>query len=254
MQPTVQKANEMEVLPPPSDAYIAAAEAKSLEFMNPKRWKAMEVMAQTFIQAGALPSTIKNAGQLIMVFQAGYERGMQPLESIDSFYFVNGKLTMYGDMAIAQVLKAGHSIKWGTCDATTATVTITRGDTKEAQTATFTMAQAQTRKLAYDSSGKVKDVWHKFPENMLRFKAFSLVAKFHVPDALRGTAIKEDIEGGEAEVVAQAPAGVTPVASTTTDKQAAARPTLADALKPAPQKPAPEAELAPQKEAPGSEQ
>src|SRR5690348_4781143 len=96
----------MEQLPAPSNDYVAQAEARSLEFMNPKRWQVMNVMAQTFIQSGALPPSIKNAAQLIMVFQAGYEAGMQPLEAISAYYIVNGKITLYGQMAITQVIKA----------------------------------------------------------------------------------------------------------------------------------------------------
>lgn len=181
----------METLPTPSDAYLEAAEAKSLAFMNPKRWQVMNVMAQTFLQSGALPATIKNAPQLIMVMQAGYEAGLQPLESMNAFYFVNGRLSMFGDTAISQVLKAGHDVEWGNCNAESATVKITRGDNGKSMSSTYTMAQAKARGLTG------KDPWVKFPENMLKFKAFHMTAKFICPDALHGVPIKEDIEGGD---------------------------------------------------------
>src|SRR5437588_10576417 len=182
-----QETQVMEQLPPPSNEYVAQAEARSLEFMNPKRWQVMNVMAQTFIQSGALPSSIKNAAQLIMVFQAGYEAGMQPLEAISAYYIVNGKITLYGQMAITQVVKAGHQVVFTDCTDETATCTITRGDTKQSMTQTYTMKMARERGLPNG-----KDVWAKFPENMLRFKAFNLVANFLVPDALHGIPIKED--------------------------------------------------------------
>src|SRR5581483_10879957 len=110
---------------------------RSLEFMNPKRWQAMDVMARAFIQSGALPSTIDNAPKMIMVFQAGYEAGLQPIEALNSFYFVKGKLTIFGELKIAQVIKAGHKLTWGKCDDQAATLTITRGDNGESMTGTF---------------------------------------------------------------------------------------------------------------------
>jgi hypothetical protein len=156
----------------------------------------MDIMAQKFITSNALPKGIANTGQLIMILQAGMERGMKPMESINSFYIVNGKVTLYGEMAIAKVLEAGHDVEWGECNDETATVTITRGNTGKSMTVTFTMAEAIRKGLTKSNSGMPKDPWVKFPGNMLRFKAFSMCAKFHVPDALRNTPIKEDIEGG----------------------------------------------------------
>lgn len=187
---------QMEVLPPPSKDYISQAEERSLEFMNPKRWQVMQVMAQTFVNAGALPESINTAPKLIMVMQAGFEAGLQPLEAINSFYFVNGKLAMFGEMVIAQVKKAGHKIEWGKCDETEANVTITRGDTGEKMEAKFTMAMAEKRGLTMSKSGP-KEVWRKFPDNMLKFKVFNSVAKFIVPDALHGVPMKEDLDDVE---------------------------------------------------------
>lgn len=200
-QPPVAKPNQMEVLPAPSEGYVLEAEKRSLEFMNPKRWQAMQVMAQAFIQSGALPSTIDNAPKMIMVFQAGYEAGLQPIEALNSFYFVKGKLTIFGELKIAQVIKAGHKLTWGECNDQKATLTITRGDNGESMTGTFTMAQAKARKLDMGVNG-IKDAWLKFPENMLKYKVFDTLAKFIVPEALHGVPIKEVLEAEleEAEV------------------------------------------------------
>jgi len=134
--------------------------------------------------------------KVIVALQAGKEAGMQPLEAINSFYFVNGKVNIYGNMAIAQVLKNGHSIEWGECNKKTATITITRGDTKKSMSATFTMEMAKARVLTSNA------VYTKYPENMLKFKAFNSIAKFFVADALHGVPIKE-IE--EAETIEEIP-------------------------------------------------
>lgn len=188
-QLTEQEESEARSLAIASPEY-AKIKAKNLDFMDMSRWQTMGKMAQAFIQSGALPKVMENASRVVMALQAGYEAGIKPIEALNSFYFVNGKISMYGDTAIRQVLRAGHKVEWGICDATTATVTITRGDTGASMTSTFTMDEAKKR-------GMVKDIWLKFPENMLKFKAFGMTARFVCPDALMGISIKEDIEGSE---------------------------------------------------------
>lgn len=191
----------MEVIPA-SDEYYRAAEAKSLEWMNPKRWQVMQAMAQTFINSGALPDSIKNAAQLIMVMQAGYEAGMQPLESINAFYIVNGKITMYGDAVTAQVIKHGHTVEWGLCDGNEAEVTITRKDNGKSMTAKFTLEMAIERGLTVYGDGRPNKFWQKFPANMLKYKALGEIVDFIVPDALHGAPIKEVIEADMDPVIA----------------------------------------------------
>ena len=191
-QPPAKK-DVMSELPAPSLDYVREAESKALEWMNPKRWSMMEVMSKVWMNSGAIPSTIKNAPQLMMVLQAGYEAGLQPLESLAAYYFVNGRLTMYGEAVISQVVRAGHIVQWGECNAQTATVKITRKDNGANFEQTFTIDQARSRGLAG------KDVWIKFPESMLRYRVFGMVARFIVPDALHGIQIKEEIEAVEVE-------------------------------------------------------
>lgn len=222
-QPPAAKKDVMNELGAPSEQYIRDAESKALDWMNPKRWNMMKVMSDTWISCGAMPSTIKNAPQLMMVLQAGYESGLQPLESLGAYYFVNGRLTMYGEAVISQVVRAGHIVQWGECNGMTATVKITRKDNGASFEQTFTIEQARLRGLAS------KDVWVKFPESMLRYRVFGMVARFIVPDALHGIQIKEEIEavGVEQEVkdeptsVDAKPENIKPVEPNITAKKSA---------------------------------
>lgn len=184
---TVLAPTGMEV-PPGSAEYIARAEAQSLAFANPKTWGQIKIMAETFYLSKALPSSMDNAAKVIMALQAGFECGLKPIEALSSFYFVNGKLALYGEMAIAMVQRAGHIVEWGECDDQTATCIITRGDNGKSMKGTFTMAMAEKRGLA------TKDTYKKYPENMLKFKAFNMIGKFIVPDAFHGVPIKEEME------------------------------------------------------------
>ena len=223
----------MEVIPP-SEQYYRAAEAKSLEFMNPKRWQVMQAMAQTFISSGAVPDSIKNTAQMIMVFQAGYEAGMQPLEALNAFYIVNGKITMYGDAVTSQVIKHGHTVEWGECDENTAEVTITRGDNKKSMTGTFTIERAIERGLTQYSDGRPNVFWKKYPANMLKYKALGEIVDFIVPDALHGAPIKENIEADIDPVIATVTQPkMVPAAAAEPAKAVSAesRPSLQEALK-----------------------
>lgn len=171
-----------------SSPEYAQVKARNLAFMDPVRWVTMQKMAQSFVQAGAMPASM-NAAKAVMALQAGYEAGLAPIEAINSFYFVNGKIAMYGEAVIRQVIRAGHKVTWGECNEKTATVTIERKDTQEKMSSTFTIQQAQERGFLS------KDTWKKYPENMLKFRAFSMVAKFIAPDALMGINIGEELEG-----------------------------------------------------------
>lgn len=150
-------------------------------------------LANVYKQSGALPSEY-NIPQIMMMLQSGRAIGLSPTESINSFYFIKGRITLFGKAAISQVLKAGHTINWGECTAATATVEIIRGDGQGRKKTTYTMAMAKDRGLTKGRSGE-KDVWRKFPDNMLMFKVFHLTASFICPDALAGSYIKEDFEG-----------------------------------------------------------
>lgn len=178
-------------------------------FPSREDWSTMEIIAKTFLNAGAMPKGIDTAPKLMVILQAGREAGLSPIESLNSLYFVNGKVAMYGDAVPLQIYRAGHSIEWGECNAETATVTITRGDTGKSMTTTFTMEQARQR--GYDRN----EIYKKYPENMLKWRALSMTAKFICPDALRGIGIKEEMEaevirdGGKFEGDSNAKANVT---------------------------------------------
>jgi hypothetical protein len=157
-------------------------------FPTKEEWETMSLIAKTLHQGGVMPKSIDTVPKMMIALQAGKEIGLMPIESLNSLYFVNGKISMYGDAVPNQIIRAGHKITWGTCNAKEATVTITRKGTDESMTATLTWEDAVRR--GYTNN----PIWTKYPENMLKWRALSM-AKIIVTDALRGISIKEDIEG-----------------------------------------------------------
>lgn len=162
------------------------------KFPTQAEWNTMNIIAKTLKEGGVLPKGIDTLQKMVVALQAGREIGLQPIEALNSLYFVNGKVAMYGEAVPMQIIRAGHDVEWGECNEKTATVTITRGDNGRSMTTTFTMEQAKER--GYTKN----DLYRTFPENMLKWRALSMTAKFICPDALRGIGIKEEME---AEVI-----------------------------------------------------
>jgi len=157
-------------------------------FPTQAEWNTLNVIAKTLKEGGVLPKGIDTVQKMVVALQAGREIGLQPIEAMNCLYFVNGKVSMYGEAVPNQIIRAGHTIKWGECNAQTATVTITRGDNGDSMTQIFTMQDAIER--GYTSN----PIYKKYPENMLKWKALGMIAKFLCPDALRGIGIKEEME------------------------------------------------------------
>ena len=189
-----ETAQVMETLPAPSDQYVRNAEERSLSFLNPKVWQAMKVAADTFVIANAFPKEL-NAPKMMVAMQAGYEIGLTPIEALNSFAFINGRISLFGETAIAQVLRHGHTVEFIDCTRESATCKITRKDDGRSLSSTFTMKDAAERGLA------LKETYKKWPENMLKFKAFHMTAKFIVSEVFHGVPLKEELEEWKEDAV-----------------------------------------------------
>ena len=164
------------------------------EFLPPQALAQIEVLTDKLVDSKALPSSITNGAQLAMVFLAGYEAGMTPMQSLNSFYIVNGKVTIWGQAVLVQLKLAGWDVEWVESTDLTCTVTISKGTKKH--TETFTFEEAKTAGLTH------KDPWKKYPRNMLRWKALGNAVRFFCPEVLGGYYIKEEIESDlEVEVM-----------------------------------------------------
>lgn len=160
------------------------------EFMPQAALAQIESLAEKLKDSKALPSTITNGAQLMMVMMAGYEAGMTPIESINSYYIINGKITIWGRAVLSQAKRAGIKVKWLESTEKVATVMLT--DTSgETHTETYTIEDA-TKALLLS-----KDNWKKYPKDMLRWKVLGRGVNFFCPEVIGRHYIKEDIEDGE---------------------------------------------------------
>ncbi len=185
-----------QVMPMPSQHVIDEMRLDGAHYYNEAVYNGMWKLAKTLLDAKAVPQNLNSEAKIVVVLQAGRETGISPISALNSFYIVNGNVKLWGDSAIGLVLRDGHQIDWGKCDANEATVTITRGDNGKSMTGKFTFAEAEQRGLTKYSDGRLNEFWRKFPDNMLKFKAFGSIAKFIVADSLRGMSIKEEHDAG----------------------------------------------------------
>lgn len=164
------------------------------EFLPQQALAQIETLTAKLKDSKALPPSITNGAQLMMVFLAGYEAGMTPMQSVSSYYIVNGRVTIFGDAVLRQLKQAGFSVEWDERTDKCATVTIT--DTKKRKhTETFTWEEAVTAGLTH------KDVWKKYAKDMLSWKALGRGVRFFCPEVLGGFYMKEEAEDIVPEVV-----------------------------------------------------
>ena len=144
-------------------------------------------MAQALAQSSLLPQPLRNKpSDVLVTILYGQEIGLSAMQALQSIYVVNGRPTMSGQLWLAKVRQAGHRVEL-TADEKKATCTITRGDTGETHTETFTIEQAKAAKL------DGKDVWKQYPKRMLGWRAVSHCATVACPEVALGFELTEAV-------------------------------------------------------------
>lgn len=166
---------------------LAMAQNISTNYMSPVVWGQITGMAKTFIASGALPQHLKNAAQVVMTLQAGYEMGMKPMESIQSLYIVNGSVNIWGKAVVNRFKIHGYNIKYENETDTQCTAIVT-GKGREKYEYTFEFSDAEKSGYTKDRSGYLKVGW-KLGINRkrkLRYGALSMIIHTYIPHVLGG--------------------------------------------------------------------
>jgi hypothetical protein len=145
-------------------------------------------MSQALAQSSLLPQPLRNKpSDVLVTILYGQEIGLRPLQALNSIYVVNGRPSLSGQLWLAKAREAGHRVEL-VADDKSATCTITRGDTGEVHSETFTIADAERAKLAG------KDVWRAFPKRMLGWRAVGHCATVACPEVALGWQITEVVD------------------------------------------------------------
>lgn len=181
------------------DAYKKAMAVRT-NFMNPDVWTQIRSMSKIFFESRALPKTIQNEPQLVMMLQAGYEMGMTPVESLHSLYMVNGTINVYGKAVTRRIREHGWRIEYKDESDESCTATVSRDD--ESYTETYTHKMAVDSGYTKSRSGDFKVGWLPGVNRRLklRYGVLSLIIKSYIPEVL-GSA--QDISEVAEDVIIQ---------------------------------------------------
>jgi hypothetical protein len=154
--------------------------------MNEQMLQLSERYMQLARQAGIIPREM-NAAQAQAIILAGREIGLEPLQSLRTMAFINGRLTMSVQLQLALARqRAGVRVQQLTETDDSCTVTLARDG--ERITCTYTLADAQRAGLERSHG------WQKYPRQMLRWRAIGDALRIIAPDVVMGLLSPEEAE------------------------------------------------------------
>lgn len=151
-------------------------------------------MAKALAQSALMPDTLRNKpNDVLVTVLYGRELELRPMQAIQSIHVIKGKPFISGQLWLSLVRRAGHRAEVSGDDKS-ATCTITRGDTGETHTETFTIEQAKTAKL----TGNADSNWSKYPDRMNRWRAVTNCARMICPEVALGfQALEEQVDDAQ---------------------------------------------------------
>lgn len=110
----------------------------------------------------------------------GREVGMGPMSALQRIHVIQGKPCIDAQGQRALVLAAGHDIWQQEATPTSCTYAGRRAGSENTQTVTWTIKDAQAAGLAS------KEMWKKYPRQMLAARASAELCRLIAPDAIQG--------------------------------------------------------------------
>lgn len=137
---------------------------------------------------------------VLIAIEYGYALGIPPIQALNQVFIVEGKPSASADLIAALVRRAGHKLRVTeepTTDGLRVTASLIRSDDPEfVFSATWDMAKARAAGLGG------KDVWRKYPGQMLRARAITEVCRQGASDALYGVIYTPEELGRDGEPAA----------------------------------------------------
>jgi len=134
------------------------------------------VLADKLFKAKCFGSDVKNAEQAFVKIMAGAEMGMGAMESMNSLYIVNGKITIWGSALSRKIKEAGWKITYEEEGVESCKATIKKGDDVYSYEAT------KADMIALNSQA-----YKKSPKDKLKWHALSRLVRFYVPEIMGGS-------------------------------------------------------------------
>lgn len=158
------------------------------EIINPNmpsttEFQMLQVIAKNAEESG-LYGGVGQKSKILMILLAARELGISPMLALNGgIWNIQGKIEISSRLMNGMIRRAGHSIKVIASDETKCTLLGTRSDGDSIES-TFTIEDAAKAGLAS------RDVWKKYPADMLYNRCMSRLARKLFPDVI-GTAYVE---------------------------------------------------------------
>lgn len=153
-------------------------------------------MANRIAQSGMMPKGCQNVSSLVVRAQYGMSVGLGFMQSIQAVADINGRPSVWGKHVKGLIMASGKCESWKEeivgsdpfKDDYTVRITSSRKDIKDEAVVEFSTAHARRAGLMD------KDLYKKYPEDMIRHKAVARMADRLYPDVLAGLSVAEDIQ------------------------------------------------------------
>lgn len=161
-------------------------------YQNNDGFKELLVIANTFAQSGRFPDD-KTAAQAIVKIMAGLELGLTPIFAMTNIILINGKVTLGASVVAALIKKSGkYDYEVLKHDDNECLLEFSVNGETVGQSH-FTMEHAKAAGLTS------KDVWKKFPRNMLFSRALTNGARWFAAEVFSGPIYTpEELQSGDA--------------------------------------------------------
>lgn len=198
--PDVGESEVVEVSKKILDDLIEATKEKAAKLQSlvivPKTFEETERYAKYVRASQTCPRTKDgpwSEADIFIAIQTGLELGVPPMQAMSGIAIINGRPTLWGDLALAVVLRSGGVEDWYERPMKEA---LAKGEgyfkIKRAGRATptevyFSVKDAQTANL-WGKQGP----WTQYPGRMLQMRARAFALRDCFPDALKGIPITEE--------------------------------------------------------------
>lgn len=158
---------------------------------------AINMLAQGISDTEFVPKALRGKQYAVAAcILTGREIGIGPMESLAKIHMVDGRPSMSSELMRSLVLRAGHAIEFTQLTDQLCTIRGKRAGSESWTELSWSMKDAQRIGVAN------KDVWKKYPRNMLSARATSELCRLIFPDALGGLSFTpEDIEDEKVHAV-----------------------------------------------------
>lgn len=165
--------------------------------LAPKTLDEAKSLSTTLSKASLLPEALRGKeADVLMTIMTGRELGLGPMQAIRAIDVIKGKPSLKAEAMVALVRARKDVCAYLKCDssdATKATWSTQRVGDPTPTVLSWTMEQSKTAGLA------TSDMYRKYPDAMLRWRAASMLVKLVYSDIVLGLYTPEELTDGRAD-------------------------------------------------------